>query len=67
MIRGKCIFVDILEGIVPLGENCLFVCFVDTQPKWYSLLLSLPTPPLNLCFFASLVRWGGGGGRERQQ
>ncbi|KAJ1062526.1 hypothetical protein K5549_018531, partial [Capra hircus] len=24
------------------------------------------TPPLNLCFFASLVRWGGGGGRERQ-
>ena len=44
-----------------------FFSFVDTQSKWYSLLLSLPTPPLNLCFFASLVRWGGGGGRERQQ
>lgn len=59
-------FVWIIQGAIPLGE-IFFFAFGDIHPKWYSLVLSSLEPLLNLCFFASLVRWGGGGGRERRQ
>lgn len=64
IIWVKCIFVRLIEGIVPLGER-LFSS-VDIHPTCYSWGLTLPERLLNLCFLASLVRWGGGG-RERQR
>lgn len=63
MIWVKCTLY-IKKGLFLLGR---YISFGDIHPKWYSLVLSLLKRLLNLCFFASLVCWGGGGGRERQQ
>lgn len=58
MIRGKCIFVDILEVTAPLGENfCLFVCFCWYSVKWYFASFPADTSePLFLCFASTLGR-----------